>query len=124
MSITVQTPLPVDRAEEILPADALAFVEKLHQKFAATREDRLSARAVHREEVARSGKLDFLPETACTRVQGGLRLCTRRAAQPDRPPALRGERQIFHEFLRPGERASGRDLPALGVHRLSHAARL
>ncbi|KGJ71648.1 malate synthase [Cryobacterium roopkundense] len=64
MSITVTTPLPVDRAEEILTADALAFVEKLHQKFTATREERLIARAVRREEVARTGKLDFLTETA------------------------------------------------------------
>jgi len=64
MSITASTPLPVDRAEEILTPDALAFLEKLHQNFAATREERLVARGTRREEVARTGKLDFLPETA------------------------------------------------------------
>jgi len=64
MSITVSTPLPVDRAEEILTADALAFLEKLHQKFAPTRDRLLQARIIRRDEVARTGKLDFLAETA------------------------------------------------------------
>lgn len=67
MSITLTNPLPVDRAEEILTPEALAFVEKLHQKFAAPRRERLAARAVRRQEVAQTGKLDFLPETAFIR---------------------------------------------------------
>ena len=64
MSLTLTTPPPVDRAAEILTPDALAFLEKLHQNFAATRTERLAARAVRRTEVARTGTLDFLPETA------------------------------------------------------------
>ena len=64
MSLTLTTPPPVDRAAEILTPDALAFIEKLHQNFAATRTERLAARAVRRSEVARTGTLDFLPETA------------------------------------------------------------
>lgn len=89
MSITVTTPLPVDRAEEILTADALAFVEKLHQKFAATREERLIARAVRREEVARSGKLDFLPETAAIR-EGDWQVAAAPAQLQDRRVEMTG----------------------------------
>lgn len=63
-SITLTKPLPVDQTEEILTPGALAFVEKLHQKFAAPRAERLAARAVRRLEMAQTGKLDFLPETA------------------------------------------------------------
>ncbi|TDW29327.1 malate synthase A [Cryobacterium psychrophilum] len=64
MSITITPPHPVERADEILTPDALAFVEKLHQKFAGTRNALLAARSTRREEVARTGKLDFLAETA------------------------------------------------------------
>ena len=55
MSITLTKPLPVDRAEEILTPDALAFVEKLHQKFAAPRVERVAARAVRRQSGAAAG---------------------------------------------------------------------
>ncbi|MDH6237697.1 malate synthase A [Cryobacterium sp. CG_9.6] len=64
MSITVTPPHPVERADEILTPEALAFLEKLHQKFAATRSERLTARATRRAAVARTGTLDFLTETA------------------------------------------------------------
>ena len=68
MSITLTAPHPVDRAGEILTPEALAFIEKLHQNFAATRNERLTARGVRRAEVARTGTLDFLPETAEVRA--------------------------------------------------------
>jgi malate synthase len=48
MSITLTAPHPVDRADEILTPEALAFIEKLHQNFAATRNERLTARGVRR----------------------------------------------------------------------------
>ena len=63
MALTISARRPVDRAEEILTPEALAFIEQLHQRFAATRADLLKARAVKRDEVARTGRLDFLPET-------------------------------------------------------------
>ena len=63
MALTVSAHRPVDRAEEILTPEALAFIEELHQRFAATRGELLKARAVKREDVARTGRLDFLPET-------------------------------------------------------------
>src|SRR5680860_190177 len=89
MSITVTTPLPVDRADEILTADAVAFVEKLHQKFGATREERLIARAVRRDEVALTGKLDFLPETAAIR-EGDWQVAPAPAQLQDRRVEMTG----------------------------------
>ncbi len=42
---------------------ALAFVEELHRRFGSTRESLLSKREERRAAAARSGRLDFLPET-------------------------------------------------------------
>ncbi|WP_334173467.1 malate synthase A [Sinomonas sp.] len=64
MAITVTDNHPVDRAEEVLTDEALAFVEELHRRFAGGRKARLEARKVRRAEAAATGKLDFLPETA------------------------------------------------------------
>ncbi|GAB3519987.1 malate synthase A [Arthrobacter monumenti] len=63
MSIELTPPESVERAGEILSDEALAFIEALHQKFRGTRDERLAARSSRREEVAKTGKLDFLPET-------------------------------------------------------------
>ena len=63
MALTVTDPQPVDRAGEILTPEALAFVEELHLRFAGIRTELLKARALKREHVARTGRLDFLPET-------------------------------------------------------------
>ena len=64
MSIEITDQHPIDRAEEILTDDALAFVEKLHQNFAARRDELLAARVGKREKAAAAKSLDFLPETA------------------------------------------------------------
>ena len=63
MTLVVTDPQPVDRAGEILTPEALAFVEELHFRFAGTRAELLEARALKREQVALTGRLDFLPET-------------------------------------------------------------
>jgi malate synthase len=63
MALSVTDPQPIARAEEILTPKALAFVEELHKRFAGTRAELLKARVAKREQVARTGKLDFLPET-------------------------------------------------------------
>jgi malate synthase len=63
MAITVTDPQPVERAEQILTPKALAFVEELHKRFAGTRAEHLEARKAKREGVARTSRLDFLPET-------------------------------------------------------------
>jgi malate synthase len=49
---------------EILSAEAVAFVADLHRRFAPRRDELLAARAERRAEIARTGRLDFLPETA------------------------------------------------------------
>ena len=54
---------PVERSAEILTDDALDFVALLHRNFAATRDDLLARRAARRDEVARTHRLDFLPDT-------------------------------------------------------------
>ena len=63
MAITVTDPRPIDRAEEILTPEALAFIEELHTRFAGTRNDLLQARKAKRQQVADTSRLDFLPET-------------------------------------------------------------
>ncbi|OLF13307.1 malate synthase A [Actinophytocola xanthii] len=54
----------VERSEEILTPAALEFVGELHTRFAARRDELLAARAERRAEASRTGRLDFLPETA------------------------------------------------------------
>jgi malate synthase len=75
---------PVDRADEVLTAEALEFLAALHLRFEATRRELLTARSRRRAEIADTGRLDFLPETAA--VRGG----DWRVAEA--PPALRDRR--------------------------------
>ncbi len=63
MTLELSDPTPVDRAGEILTPEALAFVEALHVRFADRRDELLEARRARREEAARTGRLDFLPDT-------------------------------------------------------------
>jgi malate synthase len=67
MSIHVVGP-EVPGSAEILTPEALAFVELLQRRFGSRRDELLRARAVHRAQVAESGRLDFLPETAAIRA--------------------------------------------------------
>jgi len=61
-------PSRVDGAETILSADAVAFLADLHRTFGARRTELLARRRARREEMARTGTLDFLPETAGIRA--------------------------------------------------------
>ncbi|NUL47341.1 malate synthase A [Cellulosimicrobium funkei] len=63
MTIESTRPAHLDRADEILTDEALAFVEALHQNFAPRRDQLLSQRVTAREAAASTGTLDFLPET-------------------------------------------------------------
>jgi malate synthase len=56
-----------DRQEEVLTDDALAFLAALHRHAQETRMQLLERRRERREEIARTGTLDFLPETADVR---------------------------------------------------------
>ena len=53
----------VEGADRVLTEDALAFVGELHRAFGARRDGLLAARRRRRDRVARTGRLDFLPET-------------------------------------------------------------
>jgi malate synthase len=53
----------VDRGEEILTPQALAFVAELHETFAPRRDELLARRADRRADIASTGRLDFLPAT-------------------------------------------------------------
>ncbi|HJY26371.1 MAG TPA: malate synthase A, partial [Actinomycetes bacterium] len=57
------TAAPPERGEEILTDDALAFVGELHRRFASRRDELLQRRRERRDEVARTGRLDFLADT-------------------------------------------------------------
>ena len=54
---------PVERGDEILTPEALAFVGEMQSRFGARRNELLGMRAGRRDEVARTGRLDFLPHT-------------------------------------------------------------
>ncbi|HJQ05392.1 MAG TPA: malate synthase A [Nocardioides sp.] len=66
MDITV-TGEQVEGGERILTPDALAFVADLQREFGGRRDELIAARRRRREEVGRTGRLDFLPETASVR---------------------------------------------------------
>jgi malate synthase len=66
-AVTVSGP-PVDRAGEVLTAEALGFVARLHRTFDDRRRELLDLRRQRRAETARTGRLDFLPETAEVRA--------------------------------------------------------
>jgi malate synthase len=58
----------VPRSDEVLTPDAIEFVTLLHRQFAARRADLLRRRRARRDEVHRTGRLDFLPDTADIRA--------------------------------------------------------
>ncbi|MEJ7770482.1 MAG: malate synthase A [Geodermatophilaceae bacterium] len=74
----------VPRSEEVLTAEALAFVATLQRRFGVRREQLLTARAVRREQIAATGRLDFLDETAAVRAGEW--------AVPEPPPDLTDRR--------------------------------
>jgi len=73
-----------ERFNEILTADALEFVARLHREFDATRRELLAARMERQSELDAGATLDFLPETEDVR-EGDWKI----APEPD---ALRNRR--------------------------------
>ncbi|MEU6999257.1 malate synthase A [Nonomuraea sp. NPDC046570] len=57
----------LDRFEEVLTPEALAFVARLHREFDARRLELLDARQARQAELSAGGTLDFLPETKAVR---------------------------------------------------------
>ncbi|MET0764791.1 MAG: malate synthase A, partial [Blastococcus sp.] len=70
----------VDRGDEILTPEALAFVADLQTRFGAHRDALLAARATRRAEIAAARRIDFREETAAIR-DGSWRV-------PAPPPGL------------------------------------
>ena len=61
-------PSSLDRAGEVLTPEAIAFVSDLQRRFGARRNELLARRGERRDEIARTGRLDFLAETADIRA--------------------------------------------------------
>ncbi len=84
----VQGP-PVPRSEEVLTEEALAFLAQLHRRFTPRRDELLARRAERRAEIARTGTLDFLPQTAHVR-EGDWRVAPAPPALEDRRVEITG----------------------------------
>ncbi|KJQ52751.1 malate synthase A [Microbacterium sp. SA39] len=67
MTIQITREARIDGADDILTPEALAFVEELHRRFDPRRRELLDARRERRDEIARTGRIDFLPSTARVR---------------------------------------------------------
>ncbi|NLT27047.1 MAG: malate synthase A [Microbacteriaceae bacterium] len=89
MAITVTDRAPVPGAEEILTDAALAFVEELHERFAARVPELLARRGERRAEIARTGRIDFREDTAAIR-EGDWRVADIPAAFADRRVEITG----------------------------------
>ncbi|WP_410606322.1 malate synthase A [Amycolatopsis sp. lyj-109] len=80
---------PVERGDEILTPEALAFLAGLHDAFAGRRDELLKARGKRREEARTTGRLDFLPETKEIR-EGDWQVAGAPAALRDRRVEITG----------------------------------
>jgi malate synthase len=94
---------PVDRQDEVLTPEALEFLAALHREFEPTRRELLAARAERRAEIARTGRLDFLAETAEIR-SGDWRVAEAPPALVDRRVEMTGptERKMTVNALNSG----------------------
>jgi malate synthase len=108
--VTVSGP-PVERGEEILTPEALAFVADLQTRFGPRRDELLAARRTRREEISRSGRLDFLPETAQVR-EGDWQVAPAPADLQDRRVEITGptERKMAINALNSGAKVWLADL--------------
>ncbi|MFW5899043.1 MAG: malate synthase A [Jiangellaceae bacterium] len=103
---------PVPRSEEILTDDALAFVADLHRRFGRRRDELLEARRARRDEIARTGRLDFLSETAGIRADEDWRVAPAPRDLQDRRVEITGptERKMAINALNSGARVWLADL--------------
>ncbi|MEV5508291.1 malate synthase A [Streptomyces orinoci] len=94
------------RQEEVLTDAALDFIAALHRRFTGRRDELLALRARRREEIARSGSLDFLPETAHIRADPDWRVAPAPAALEDRRVEITGptDRKMTVNALNSGAR--------------------
>lgn len=101
----------VERADEILTDDALAFLADLQRRFGPCRDELLAARRTRRQEIARTGTLDFLAETADVR-DGDWTVAEVPPALQDRRVEITGptERKMAINALNSGARVWLADL--------------
>ncbi|MFD8914808.1 malate synthase A [Streptomyces sp. NPDC059575] len=94
------------RQEEVLTGEALAFLGELHRRFTPRRDELLARRAGRREEIARTGTLDFLPETADVRADEDWRVAPAPPALEDRRVEITGptDRRMTVNALNSGAR--------------------
>ncbi|MFJ4186942.1 malate synthase A [Kitasatospora sp. NPDC089509] len=102
--VTVAGPR-VHRAEEVLTPEAVAFVVGLHRAFEGRRQELLARRRTRRAEIARTGTLDFLPETADVRA-GDWKVAEAPRALQDRRVEITGptDRKMVINALNSGAR--------------------
>jgi malate synthase len=101
----------VERGEEILTPEALRFVAGLHAEFAARRDELVAKRRERREQAARTGRLDFLPDTEEVRT-GDWRVAAAPADLLDRRVEITGptERKMAINALNSGAKVWLADL--------------
>ncbi|WP_371500912.1 malate synthase A [Kitasatospora sp. NBC_00374] len=102
--VTVAGPR-VPRAEEVLTPEAVAFVVGLHRTFEGRRQELLTRRKARRAEIAETGTLDFLPETAEVRA-GDWQVAPAPRALQDRRVEITGptDRKMVINALNSGAR--------------------
>ncbi|WP_327190935.1 malate synthase A [Streptomyces xinghaiensis] len=102
---TVVNAAPLERQEEILTPEALAFLGELHHRFTRRRDELLALRKERREEIARTGTLDFLPATADIR-EGDWQVAPAPEALNDRRVEITGptDRKMTINALNSGAR--------------------
>ncbi|WP_432586325.1 malate synthase A [Streptomyces sp. HD1123-B1] len=97
---------PLDRQGEVLTDAALTFLAALHDRFTPRRDDLLARRAERRAEIARTSRLDFLPETAAVREDPDWRVAPAPPALQDRRVEITGptDRKMTINALNSGAR--------------------
>ena len=92
-SIEVSGP-SVERSDEVLTAEALAFLADLQRLFGVRRDELLAARRIRRERIAAGERPDFLDATAEIRagdwqVAPARATCATGGSRSPVPPAAR-----------------------------------
>ncbi|MET9440459.1 malate synthase A [Streptomyces sp. NPDC006610] len=97
---------PLPRQDEVLTGAALAFLAELHRRFTPRRDELLARRAERRAEIARTGTLGFLPETAAIRADDSWQVAPAPQALNDRRVEITGptDRKMTVNALNSGAR--------------------
>ncbi len=105
-------PSDVERSGEVLTDEALDFVAELQRRFGPVRDGLLQRRVERREQIARTHRLELLPETAAIREDLSWRVPTAPADLVDRRVEITGptERKMAINALNSGARVWLADL--------------